>query len=130
MPAFSDAVIAGENRDYVSALAWLNPAEARNLLGRDPEPAAGELATDPGLLPLIGDALARHNKNQGSAAQIGRLVILAVPASLDACEITDKGYLNQRKVLAERAALVDLLYTDPPSPGVVLPALTPRAAAP
>ena len=31
-------MIAGEDRDYASALAWLNPAEARKLLGRDPEP--------------------------------------------------------------------------------------------
>jgi hypothetical protein len=31
------------------------------------------------------------------------------PAALDAGEITDKGYVNQRKVLAERATLVDLL---------------------
>jgi feruloyl-CoA synthase len=122
VPACSDAVIAGENRDYVSALAWLNPAEARNLLGRDPEPAVGELTTDPDLLRLIRDALARHNKEQGSAAQIGRLVILAVPPSLDTGEITDKGYLNQRKILAERTALVDLLYTDPPPPGVIAPA--------
>jgi feruloyl-CoA synthase len=32
VPALSDAVIAGENRDYASALAWLNPAETRKLL--------------------------------------------------------------------------------------------------
>ena len=33
MPVLADAVLAGENRDYVCALAWLNPAEARALLG-------------------------------------------------------------------------------------------------
>jgi feruloyl-CoA synthase len=49
------------------------------------------------------------------------LLIMARPASLDAGEITDKGYVNQRTVLSERAALADLLYTDPPAPGVVLP---------
>jgi feruloyl-CoA synthase len=42
------------------------------------------------------------------------------PASLDAGEITDKGYVNQRTVLAERAALTDLLYADPAPPGVVV----------
>ena len=31
----SDAVIAGEHRDYLCALAWLNAAEARALLGED-----------------------------------------------------------------------------------------------
>ena len=114
LPALSDAVIAGENRDYAAALAWLNPAEARTLLGRDPAPADGDLVTDPDLLRLLAEALARYNASHGSAARIERLLILAAPASLDAGEITDKGYLNQRRVLTERAALVDLLYADPP----------------
>ena len=35
------------------------------------------------------------------------------PAGLDAGEITDKGYVNQREVLANRAALVELLYAQP-----------------
>ena len=48
VPALSDAVIAGENRGYASALAWLNPAEARKLLGRDPAPADGEVDHRPG----------------------------------------------------------------------------------
>jgi hypothetical protein len=43
-----------------------------------------------------------------------------------ASEITDKGYLHQRKVLTERAALVELTYTDPASGGVVVPARTAR----
>jgi len=32
VPALSDAVIAGQDRDYAATLAWLNPAEARKLL--------------------------------------------------------------------------------------------------
>jgi feruloyl-CoA synthase len=35
IPVLSDAVIAGEDRDCVCALAWLNPAEARTQLGGD-----------------------------------------------------------------------------------------------
>jgi feruloyl-CoA synthase len=38
---------------------------------------------------------------------------MARPAGLDAGEITDKGYVNQRRVLANRAALVELLYAEP-----------------
>ena len=45
---------------------------------------------------------------------------MAHPASLDGGEITDKGYVNQRKVLARRAALVELLYADPPPAGVIV----------
>jgi feruloyl-CoA synthase len=124
VPVLADAVIAGENRDSVGALAWLNPAEARKLLGREPVlPDAGapggDLVTDEGLLRLVADALARHNESHGSAASIARLLILARPASLDAGEITDKGYVNQRRVLTERAGLVELLYATPVPPGVV-----------
>jgi len=121
VPALSDAVIAGEDRDYPAALAWLNPAEAARLLGRDPEPPAGEVITDEALLRLVADALARHNESHGSASRVGRLLIMARPASLDAGEVTDKGYVNQRKVLAERAALAEALYADPVPPGVIKP---------
>jgi feruloyl-CoA synthase len=120
VPVLSDAVIAGEDRDYAAALAWLNPAEARRLLGRDPALADGEVITDQDLLRLVAAALARHNECHGSAARVGRLLIMARPASLDAGEITDKGYVNQRTVLTERAALADLLYADPAPPGVVV----------
>ena len=121
VPALSDAVIAGENQDHVAALAWLNPAEARKLLRRDPEPADGDLVTDPDLLRLLARALFAHNASHGSAARVERLVVLARPASLDAGEITDKGYVNQRRVLTERAALVALLFTEPVPDGVVVP---------
>ena len=35
-------------------------------------------------------------------------------------EITDKGYINQRRVLACRSGLVDMLYTDPVPTGVIV----------
>ena len=53
-------------------------------------------------------------------ARIERLLVMARPADLDAGEITDKGYVNQRQVLANRAALVELLYTEPVPAGVVV----------
>jgi feruloyl-CoA synthase len=36
--------------------------------------------------------------------------VMSEPPSIDADEITDKGYLNQRAVLERRAALVEELY--------------------
>jgi len=117
-PVLSDAVITGEDRPFAGALAWLNAAEARTLL--DDEPASqGELITGEGLLKTLAQALAEHNAGAGSAARIGRVAVMARPPDLDAGEITDKGYINQRQVLAGRAAVVDLLYADPPPPGVV-----------
>jgi feruloyl-CoA synthase len=119
VPVLSDAVLAGENRDFVCALAWLNAAEARRLLGAEPEPD-GDLLAHPALCELLAAALAGHNDTAGSSARVERLLVMAQPASLDSGEITDKGYVNQRQVLARRAALVDLLYADPPPAGVIV----------
>ncbi len=117
-PVLSDAVITGEERPYVGALAWLNPAEARALLGGEPQ-RDGDLIVNEALLKILAQALDGHNAGEGSAARIERLAVLASPPDLDAGEITDKGYINQRHVLASRGALVGLLYADPPPPGVV-----------
>jgi feruloyl-CoA synthase len=118
LPVLSDVVLAGENRDRVCALAWLNAAEARRLLGEEPKPDVELIAGD-ALRDLIARALAEHNDTAGSSARIERLLVMARPASLDAGEITDKGYVNQRQVLARRAALVEMLYADPVPPGVI-----------
>lgn len=63
-------------------------------------------------------------KQQGanSSGHATRALLLVEPPSVDDGEITDKGYVNQRKVLARRAALADLLYAEPPPPGVVIAA--------
>ena len=46
----------------------------------------------------------------GSANRVARAQVLVEPPQIDAGEITDKGSINQRAVLAHRAALVDALY--------------------
>jgi feruloyl-CoA synthase len=118
-PVLSDAVITGEERPWVGALAWLNLAEARRQLGIEPQPQ-GELIADESVRKVLAQALADHNATAGSAACIGRLLVLARAADLDAGEITDKGYVNQRRVLARRAALVELLYAEPARAGVIV----------
>ena len=54
----------------------------------------------------------------GSSRRIERFRLLKEPASMDAGELTDKGYVNQRRVLERRADLVADLYREPPGPGV------------
>jgi feruloyl-CoA synthase len=46
--------------------------------------------------------------------------VLEEPLSVDAGEITDKGYINQRAVLARRAELVARLYADVADSGVIV----------
>jgi feruloyl-CoA synthase len=119
-PVLSDAVITGQDRPFAAALAWLNPAEAGKLTG-DGAAHRGELVVSEELAGILSRALASHNAGAGSASRIERLAVLARPPDLDAGEITDKGYINQRRVLDRRAALIELLYADPPPPGVITP---------
>jgi feruloyl-CoA synthase len=112
-------VITGEDRACIGALAWLNQAEAARLAGAALA-TDGELVADEAVQQVLARALAACNAGAGSAARIDRLLVLARPADLDAGEITDKGYVNQRRVLTRRAALVALLYAEPPPPGVIV----------
>ena len=46
--------------------------------------------------------------------------MLAEPPSLDANEITDKGYVNQRAALERRSAFVAGLFAERPSAEVII----------
>jgi feruloyl-CoA synthase len=123
VPVLADAVIAGEGRDRLCALTWLNLAEAHALTGEDIQ-AEGEFVVHDTLHMALAQWLADHNDTVGSAARIERLAVLAHPADLDSGEITDKGYVNQRQVLKNRSALIELLYADPPPAHVITPRRT------
>ena len=57
------------------------------------------------------------------AARIERAILLVEPLSLDHQEVTDKGSINQRAVLARRAHLVDELYAETPGAHVIVGAV-------
>jgi feruloyl-CoA synthase len=116
----ADAVIAGHDGPYAAALAWLNRDEARRVCGGGGD--AGVALDDPALREHLAAALARLNDRAGSAARIERLLLLDAPPDMDAGEITDKGYVNQRAVLERRAGDVARLLADPPDPAVIRPA--------
>jgi feruloyl-CoA synthase len=65
--------------------------------------------------------LATHAaKNTGSSTLISRILVLHEPLSIDTGEVTDKGSVNQRMVLAQRAALVEDLYAASPTTRVIV----------
>ena len=114
----NDAVIAGHDRDRVAALAWLDPEGARRACG-----AAGDVALDdPVLRANLAARLADFNRDSGSASRVERILLLEEPPDMDAGEITDKGYVNQRAVLERRTHAVARLFAEPPDPAVILAA--------
>jgi feruloyl-CoA synthase len=102
-PILADAVITGADRDHACALVWLNPTEIHTRLGPN--------ATQQEIRDHLTQSLKTLNANATSSSRVDALLILTEPPNLDAGEITDKGYINQHKVLDRRAHLVDKLYT-------------------
>ncbi len=107
-PLVQDAVITGHDREEVGALVFVNPAAAQSL-GLD---AVGVREHLRAALQTLGA------QSTGSSTVPVRLLVLEEPPSIDASEITDKGYINQRAVLERRAALVETLHSG--APGVIL----------
>jgi feruloyl-CoA synthase len=101
-PLVQDAVITGHDRAEVGALVFPSPAAAREL-----SPDALRQALRRALASLAAES-------GGSSTHPVRVLVATEPPSIDANEITDKGYLNQRAVLERRAALVERLYSDDP----------------
>jgi feruloyl-CoA synthase len=106
-----DMVIAGQDKPFAGALIWPSPA-ALPTLGDNPLQKLTE---------MLKARIAEFNRTAGgSSRRIGRFMVMVEPPSIDAGEITDKGYVNQRATLERRAALVDALYANPPGDGVVV----------
>ena len=111
-PVLQDAVICGHDRAYVGLLGFPNVAACRQLAG-DPEARlqVADLLAHPAVVAVLRDGLARMNADsKGSSLQVRRALLMTEPPSIDGQEITDKGYINQRAVLARRSDLVDQLY--------------------
>jgi feruloyl-CoA synthase len=69
----------------------------------------------------LREKLARWNaEHTGASQHIARVLILVEPPSIDANEITDKGYINQRLALERRGADVKRLFADPPDADVIV----------
>jgi feruloyl-CoA synthase len=110
----SDAVIAGEGRDDLRALLVPNWAVLREIAGLDGA-TPSEILADPVVRDALEERLSAHARAAtGSAARVVAARVLAEPLSFDRGEVTDKGSVNQRAVLRERADLVASLWSDAP----------------
>jgi feruloyl-CoA synthase len=118
----ADAVLSGTDRDEIAALAFPDVGRARAL--------AVDVAPDAPLREVLASRALRAHAGAlleslaveatGSATCVARLVLLADPPALDAGEITDKGSLNARAVLARRAAAADAAHACVPGGEVIV----------
>jgi len=87
-------VITGHDREEIGALVFLSAAAKER----------------PDVRERLQGALRKLAAEGGSSTHPRRLFVMSEPPSIDANEITDKGYINQRAVLERRATLVEKLY--------------------
>jgi feruloyl-CoA synthase len=128
-PLVRDVVLAGADRDEVAALVFPDLDACRKLapdLAAD-APARALLA-EPRVLAAFARLLNSFvAASSGTSGRVTRAILLADPPSLDVGEMTDKGSINQRAVLAHRAAVVDELYAAAPTSHIIVAGAT-RAA--
>lgn len=122
-PLFQDAVVTGHDRQAVGLLAFVSPAGAKALCPEAPDDASlVDLIARPEITDHVVTAFKAHNSdNPGSSTRVTRVLLMTEPPQIDASEITDKGYINQRAVIERRAGLIEALYAaDRTENGIVL----------
>jgi feruloyl-CoA synthase len=117
-----DVVIAGINRDEISALVILDLDGCRLINPALPPDDLAATASDPVIREAFRERLTKFMATAtGSSTRITRAMLLDTPLSIDRGEVTDKGSINQRAVLDHRTGLIDELYSPTPSGRVITP---------
>ena len=111
-PYIQDVVLTGINLKEVGAMVF--PTQAvRPLSGLGGDAPLADVLNSPAVLTKFQDILDELAKTAtGSANRIARMCLLSEPPTIDRGEITDKGSINQRAVLAHRAETVAALHED------------------
>ena len=110
-PYVLDAVLSGINRNDIGVLIFPRVDTCRTLAGVGPDASLSDIVDAPPVREFFQrliDKLA--GQGTGSSNRIARARLLREPPSFEKNEITDKGSINQRAVLTQRAALVDAMY--------------------
>ncbi len=119
-PLVRDVVIAGINRDEISALVILDLDGCRLINPNLPSDDIATAASDSAIRAAFRERLQKLLASAtGSSSRIARAVLLDTPLSIDRGEVTDKGSINQRAVLEHRGALIEALYSPSPPAQVI-----------
>jgi len=121
-PLVQDAVVAGINRDQIGLLIFPRVEEARQRFGLPADWTAAQVLAAPPVRAFFQTLMnTLWAQGTGSASRPAMALLLAEPPAIDRGEVTDKGSINQRAVLAHRAAEVERLYADAPDADVIRP---------
>jgi feruloyl-CoA synthase len=120
-PLVRDVVIAGINRDEISAIVVLDLDGCRLINPTLPSDDIAATAADPLVRGAFAERFARLLMTAtGSSTRIARAILLETPLSIDRGEVTDKGSVNQRAVLQCRGELIEQLCSPAPPEHVIV----------
>jgi long-chain acyl-CoA synthetase len=112
LPLIGHAVAIGDRRPYNVALLVLDPDAAAHYADQlglpDASPAA--LASDPGLLELVGTAVQRANSRLSRVEHIKRWTLLADEWQPGGPELTPTLKIRRKAIADRYAAQIDALY--------------------
>ncbi|TCK04291.1 feruloyl-CoA synthase [Marinobacterium mangrovicola] len=107
----ADAVVTGHDQDYLGLMLVPGPGMRKLAGDKDGTMTGSELMANPAVRSALENELVVMAKqSRGSAQRVCRALILETPPSLEQGEVTDKGNLNQRRLLETRAEYVQRLY--------------------
>jgi len=120
-PVAQDIVVTGHDREEIGLLVFPNFAACRALCPElSGEAPVRQVLSDSRVIQNVQRGLQSLARNaEGNSTVATRALLMQEPPSIDAGEITDKGYINQRAVLTRRADLVERLYSDVSDNGVI-----------
>ena len=103
-------------RDDIAALIFPDIEACRKLAALGADATAAAIIEHPAVRAEFARRLAALAKDTpASSMRVARAILMADLPSMDKGEMTDKGSINQRAVLKNRAAVVDELYARPVS---------------
>ncbi|MEP4423654.1 MAG: AMP-binding protein, partial [Nitratireductor sp.] len=115
-PVAQDIVVTGHDREEVGFLVFPNVAACRKLAGLDDDAPLRAVLRHDRVRAHVRDGLAALKaRGGGSSRHATRARLLDTMPAVDAGEITDKGYVNQRAVLSRRADEVERLHGEDPA---------------
>jgi feruloyl-CoA synthase len=106
---------AGAPRPYLSAIVFPDVEGLRKIAGLPREASIREIYADEQVRAVLAEKLSSLAKTStGSSNLVRRMILAEEPPDFASGEQTDKGSINQRKVLSRRQDLVAELYSNSP----------------
>jgi feruloyl-CoA synthase len=114
-PIAQDIVLTGHDSDAVGFLIFPNMLACQRIACLENDASARAVLDHPAVRARLVEGLQKLKRTGGGSSRYAaRARLLDGPPAVDCGEITDKGYINQRAVLENRAEDVALLNGDNP----------------